>query len=214
MHFFRDVLAVAHAQKQIAAGQVHVFREAQILDDYLAGAPAAARVPRGPGCHPKGTLVVRKAGGDPLEYIKIIMEQIVVTSVQTGGSGADDRLTENVSLSFAQVRYEYTQQLATGGAGGKPKMGWDIAANRKLLEERARARCLSRPAGGNAPAGNPAHFLMAAARQPFQACLPQVAEPRDVGRRFHRVKENPALRSGPNEIRSHHRATHSGAQVT
>jgi type VI secretion system secreted protein Hcp len=77
-------------------------------------------------------LVVRKAGGDPLEYIKIIMEQIVVTSVQTGGVGSDDRLTENVSFSFAKVEYHYTQQLATGGAGGKPKMGWDIAANRKL----------------------------------------------------------------------------------
>ena len=79
----------------------------------------------------KGTLVVRKAGHDPLEYLKIIMEDIIVTSVSTGGSGGNDRLTENVSLSFAKVRYEYTQQAATGGAGAKPKMGWDIAGNRK-----------------------------------------------------------------------------------
>ena len=79
----------------------------------------------------KGTLVVRKAGGDPLDYLKITMEDIIVTSVSTGGSGGNDRLTENVSLSFARVRYRYTEQLPTGGAGGQPEMGWDIAGNRK-----------------------------------------------------------------------------------
>jgi type VI secretion system secreted protein Hcp len=79
----------------------------------------------------KGTLVVRKAGGDPLDYLKVTMEDIIVTSVSTGGSGGNDRLTENVSLSFARVRYRYTEQLPTGGAGGQPEMGWDIAGNRK-----------------------------------------------------------------------------------
>src|SRR5437763_13886343 len=37
-------------------------------------------------------LTVRKAGGDaPVEYIKIKMEEVFITSVSTGGSGGEDR---------------------------------------------------------------------------------------------------------------------------
>src|SRR6201996_3317776 len=51
------------------------------------------------GTHiPKGTLTIRKAGDKPLEYLKIDMEEVLVSSVSTGGSHGEDRLTENVSL--------------------------------------------------------------------------------------------------------------------
>ena len=43
----------------------------------------------------KATLVVRKAGKTPLDYITIVMTKVLVTSVSTGGSGGEDRLTEN-----------------------------------------------------------------------------------------------------------------------
>ena len=50
-------------------------------------------------------LTVRKAGGDePLEYLIITMKDVIVTSVSTGGSGGEDRLTENVALNFATVK--------------------------------------------------------------------------------------------------------------
>ena len=49
------------------------------------------------------TLTVRKAGEKPLEYIVIKLDDILVTSVSTGGSGGEDRLTENVTLNFAKV---------------------------------------------------------------------------------------------------------------
>jgi len=77
-------------------------------------------------------LTVRKAGEQPLEYLKIKLTEVLVTSVSTGGSGGEDRLTENVTLSFAKVNVDYTEQSEKGGEGGKPKMGWDIAANVKL----------------------------------------------------------------------------------
>src|SRR6266508_4609493 len=47
------------------------------------------------------TLVVRKAGGTQLEYIKLLLTDLIVTSVSTGGSGGEDRLTENITLNFA-----------------------------------------------------------------------------------------------------------------
>jgi type VI secretion system secreted protein Hcp len=79
----------------------------------------------------KGQLTVRKAGENPLEYLIIKLEDILVASYSTGGSGGEDRLTENITLNFAKVDMEYTAQDAKGAAGAKPKMGWDIPANVK-----------------------------------------------------------------------------------
>jgi type VI secretion system secreted protein Hcp len=81
---------------------------------------------------PEANLVVRKAGETPLEYLKIKLTEVLVTSVSTGGSGGEDRLTENVTLNFAKVNVDYAEQTEKGGVGGKPKMGWDISANKKL----------------------------------------------------------------------------------
>jgi type VI secretion system secreted protein Hcp len=78
------------------------------------------------------TLTVRKAGEKPLEYLVITMEDLIVTSVSTGGSSGEDRLTENVTLNFARVKVNYKEQTATGGVGATPQMGWNIAENVKM----------------------------------------------------------------------------------
>jgi type VI secretion system secreted protein Hcp len=81
---------------------------------------------------PEATLVVQKSGGDkPLDYLKVTLTDLMVTSVSTGGSGGEDRLTENVTLNFAKVKVQYTEQTEKGTAGAKPAMTWDIAANKK-----------------------------------------------------------------------------------
>ena len=78
---------------------------------------------------PEATLTVRKAGKKPLEYMIIKMEKVLVTSVATGGSGGEDRLTENVTLNFEQVEVKYTEQTATGDAGTIKELKWNIGAN-------------------------------------------------------------------------------------
>ena len=78
---------------------------------------------------PDGVLTVRKAGDTPLEYIKIELKDIMITSVSTGGSGGEDRLTENISLNFAEFKVIYTEQTEKGGAGAAPEFGFDIAGN-------------------------------------------------------------------------------------
>lgn len=77
------------------------------------------------------TLTVRKAGEKPLEYLIITMEDLLITSVSTGGSGGEDRLTENVTLNFARVKVDYKEQTPTGGVGVTPSMRWNIAENVK-----------------------------------------------------------------------------------
>lgn len=81
----------------------------------------------------KAVLVVRKAGGDtPVDYLTITMQELIVASVSTGGSGGEDRLTENVTLNFAKVEVVYNTQTAKGAKDKSPKMGWDIQANKKI----------------------------------------------------------------------------------
>jgi type VI secretion system secreted protein Hcp len=74
-------------------------------------------------------LTVRKAGEKPVEYIKIKLTEVLITSISTGGSGGEDRLTENVTLNFAKVHLDYTPQDDKGAAGTAIPMSWDIAAN-------------------------------------------------------------------------------------
>lgn len=76
-----------------------------------------------------GVLTVRKAGDTPLEYIVLDMEDIIVTSMSTGGSGGEDRLTENISLNFRLFNYNYKLQDQTGGEAKAKDFKWDIAKN-------------------------------------------------------------------------------------
>ncbi len=78
----------------------------------------------------KGKLIVRKAGDTPLEYITVDLEDIIVTQVSSGGSGGEDRLTENVTLNFAKVKMEYKIQDAKGAAKTGGQMAWNIATNK------------------------------------------------------------------------------------
>lgn len=77
-------------------------------------------------------LVVRKAGGpDALEYIKIELINVMVTGVSSGGSGGEERLTENVSLNFAEFKYVYQPQNDKGAKeGGEVKANFNIRKNK------------------------------------------------------------------------------------
>lgn len=77
------------------------------------------------------TLIVRKAGGSPLEYLKIAMGDVIVTNVSPAATESMDRVREHVSLSFARVRQEYVIQSQQGGSGGTVSAGYDMQANRE-----------------------------------------------------------------------------------
>jgi type VI secretion system secreted protein Hcp len=78
---------------------------------------------------PQASLTIRKTGEKPVEYCKIKMEEVIISSVSTGGSGQDDRLTEHVTLNFGKVSVDYTPQSDKGAAATPIPMSWDIAAN-------------------------------------------------------------------------------------
>jgi type VI secretion system secreted protein Hcp len=77
----------------------------------------------------EATLVVRKAGEMPLEYMIITMKSGLISSVSTGGSGGEDRITENVTLNFSEFQTEYVPQMADGSGDASVIVGWNIANN-------------------------------------------------------------------------------------
>jgi len=62
----------------------------------------------------KATLTVRKAGDNPVEYVKLTMFDVLITSISSGGSGGEDRVTENISMNFSKFKHEYPPQNADG----------------------------------------------------------------------------------------------------
>jgi len=80
----------------------------------------------------EATLTVRKAGKKSLDYIIIKMKKLLVTSVTTGGSGGEERLTEQVSLNFANVEYAYVPQKEDGSGDTKKEFKWNIEENKKV----------------------------------------------------------------------------------
>ena len=66
------------------------------------------------------TLTVRKAGGGPLEYMKIVLEQARVVSHATTGGSAEGgaEVVETVGLAFKKISVEYTPHDERGNPLG------------------------------------------------------------------------------------------------
>jgi type VI secretion system secreted protein Hcp len=76
----------------------------------------------------EGMLIVRKAGGTPIEYLKIKMTQVFVTNISNGGGSGQDRITENVTLHFRKFTKTYTPQDDKGNAKPSFEHTWDVAS--------------------------------------------------------------------------------------
>ena len=76
----------------------------------------------------EGTLAARKAGRGQQEYLIIKMSDILVTSVQSSGSG--EQPTESVSLQFGKVDLQYTPQKADVSLDEGVRFTYDLKTNR------------------------------------------------------------------------------------
>jgi type VI secretion system secreted protein Hcp len=80
----------------------------------------------------KGTLTVRKAGENPLDYLTIDLENILISNYQTSGAQAADIPTESVTLNFVKMKLEYWTQTDKGAKGENSNFSWDVAQNMKF----------------------------------------------------------------------------------
>lgn len=74
------------------------------------------------------TLTSRKAGGkDRVEFIQITLSEVMISSISTGHASGNDSPTEEITLNFGKVKYEYTQQdTASGGTLPKIPVTYNI----------------------------------------------------------------------------------------
>jgi len=81
----------------------------------------------------EGLLTCRKAGENPVEYLKIKLTDIIVSSIQHGAATSHDQIPESLTLNFSKSHIEYQEQGADGKpVGGPQTSGWDLKANQKL----------------------------------------------------------------------------------
>ncbi|WP_156883724.1 type VI secretion system tube protein Hcp [Paraburkholderia sp. SOS3] len=76
---------------------------------------------------PKVVLSMRKAGGVPVDFLKITVRNVIITSVEPIIVGAS--YCEHVGLSFSRVQQEYTLQNPRGGNAGTIAASFDINEN-------------------------------------------------------------------------------------
>ena len=80
----------------------------------------------------KGKLTVRKAGENPLEYLTIDLENILVSGYTLSGvAGGSELPDEQVTLNFAKMKTEYWTQTDKGAKGENANFSWDVSANQK-----------------------------------------------------------------------------------
>ena len=75
----------------------------------------------------KGILTCRKAGKEQQEFLKVTLSDLLVSSYQTGGSGHSDIVpTDQISLNFAKIEFEYKEQKPDGTLGAPTKAGYNL----------------------------------------------------------------------------------------
>jgi type VI secretion system secreted protein Hcp len=78
----------------------------------------------------KAILHIRKQGGGQEEYYKLSMEDLLVSSYQSGGhSGAP---TDQFALNFTKIVFDYKPQKADGSLDAAITAGWNVKTNVKV----------------------------------------------------------------------------------
>ena len=120
-----------HTSKGGGAGKVNVqdITVTKYVDKSTPNLISACCV----GKHIKeATITVRKAGEKPVEYVVVKLKDVLIANISSGGSGGDDRLTESVTLNFAEFEYTYLPQKADGSPEGPVRFAFSISQNTKL----------------------------------------------------------------------------------
>lgn len=81
----------------------------------------------------KATLFIRKAGEKQLDFMKVTLSDILVSSYQSGGAeGSKSLPVDQFALNFAKIQFEYAPQKADGSLEGPVTGGWDLKKAEKV----------------------------------------------------------------------------------
>jgi type VI secretion system secreted protein Hcp len=81
----------------------------------------------------EATLTVRKSNSDSKQdYLFIKMNDVLISSYQTGGSQGGGNPVDQVSLNFAKIEYSFKPQKPDGSLDAAIVGGWDLKLNKKV----------------------------------------------------------------------------------
>lgn len=83
----------------------------------------------------KAVLTVVRRSSKTKPYLRITLENVTITSLSTGGSGGEDRFTENVTLSFEKVRFENAPVTGKDTGELHPPFIYDATAPTKQKDD-------------------------------------------------------------------------------
>ncbi len=80
----------------------------------------------------KAVITFRRAGGNPVEYYTVTLTDVLLDSItQTDASPTDaTTILEQVSLTAAKFKFQYTPVDAKGAPGTPVTFSWDCVANK------------------------------------------------------------------------------------
>lgn len=80
---------------------------------------------------PKARFEFFRADGDGsrVKYYEVELDNVLIGDLEQSVAPSVG-MTDVVSLKFSKVKWKYTQQKITGGAGGNTAGGWDLSSNR------------------------------------------------------------------------------------
>ncbi|MGB2622756.1 MAG: type VI secretion system tube protein Hcp [Candidatus Acidiferrum sp.] len=84
---------------------------------------------------PEVTLTCRRAGGTQADFLKIKLENVLVSGYESVGGDAafkDTLPLDTFHLNFAKITYDYTAQNSDGTQGAHTQAGWDQLSNKKI----------------------------------------------------------------------------------
>lgn len=80
----------------------------------------------------KAVLVARRAGSEQLDFLKLTLEDLSVTSYQLGGAADSDTVPmDQVALRFAKLEVSYKAQKADGSLDAEIKQKYSFVTHKK-----------------------------------------------------------------------------------
>ena len=73
-----------------------------------------------------------KAGDPQIEYMRITLEEVLLTGLTCNGTSASEWVNMTYNFQAARVRQQYWEQTEKGGRGAETAAGWNIIDNREL----------------------------------------------------------------------------------
>jgi len=82
------------------------------------------------GCHfPEMQLTVRKAGGNPLDYLLFSFAMIFVTKIEYSGGAGEEAPDEDITFVYGAMKILYRRQGPDGKEVGKDTKEWSQVLN-------------------------------------------------------------------------------------